>query len=74
MFSSQWRKATKHEIGHRQPRPCLSLTYLFGGNGLLAGLAEFLDGLGVVAQILLAADEDNWDVTAEVENLRVPLF
>jgi hypothetical protein len=27
-----------------------------------------------VAQILLAADEDNWDVTAEVENLRVPLF
>jgi len=50
-----------------------SLT-LFGGNGLLAGLAELLDGLGVVAQILLAANEDNWDVTAEVENLRVPLL
>lgn len=55
-------------------RQCLSLTYLFGGNGLLAGLAELLNGLGVVAQILLAANEDDWDVTAEVKNLRVPLF
>lgn len=73
MYPNKRGKGTRHETGIIS-RLCFSLTYLFGGNGLLAGLAELLDGLGVVAQILLATDEDNWDVTAEVENLRVPLF
>jgi hypothetical protein len=34
-------------------------TDLFRGNGLLGGLVELLDGLLVVTQILLAADEDD---------------
>lgn len=41
-------------------------TYLLRGHGLLAGLAEFLNGLLVETQILLAADQDLGDVGAEV--------
>jgi len=48
--------------------------YLLGRDGLLAGLAKLLNGLGVITEILLAADEDYGHITAEVENLGVPLF
>jgi hypothetical protein len=40
----------------------------------LAGLAELLNGLLVVSQILLAADEDDGQALAEVQNLRDPLW
>lgn len=48
-------------------------TYLLRGDGLLRGLGELLDGLGVVAQILLAANKDDGKALAEVENLGNPL-
>ena len=48
-------------------------TYLFRGNGLLAGLAKLFDSLGVIAQILLASDEDDGKALAEVHDLRNPL-
>lgn len=47
--------------------------YLLGGDGLLAGLSELLNDLLVVSQILLAADEDDGETLAEVQNLRDPL-
>jgi hypothetical protein len=34
---------------------------------------QLLNGLGVVAQILLAANQDNGEALAEVENLGNPL-
>ena len=40
--------------------------YLFRRDGLLADLAELLDRLGVVAQILLAANQNLGHVRAEV--------
>lgn len=49
-------------------------TYLLGRDGLLAGLAKLLDGLLVVTEILLAADEDDWQTLAEVQDLRDPLL
>ena len=48
-------------------------TYLFRSHGLLRGLVELLDGLGVVAEILLAADEDDGQAGAEVQDLGDPL-
>lgn len=48
-------------------------TYLLGANGLLACLAELLNGLVVVTQILLAADEDDGKALAEMQDLRNPL-
>jgi hypothetical protein len=47
--------------------------YLLGGHGLLAGLAELLDGLLVETQILLAADQDLGHIRAEMVYLRAPL-
>ena len=47
--------------------------YLLGGHGLLAGLAELLDGLLVEPQVLLAANQDLGDVGAEVMYFRAPL-
>lgn len=49
-------------------------TYLLGRNGLLASLAQLLNRLLVVAQVLLAANEENGDVTAEVKDLGIPLL
>jgi len=49
------------------------LTYLLGRHGLLARLAKLLDGLGVVSEILLAANQDDGETLAEVENFRDPL-
>lgn len=48
-------------------------TYLLRGDRLLAGLAELLDGLVVVTQILLAADENDGKTLAEVQNFGNPL-
>lgn len=48
-------------------------TYLLGADGLLACLAELLDGLVVVTQILLAADQDDGKSLAEMKDLRNPL-
>ena len=47
---------------------------LFGRDRTLAGLSELLDNLGVMSQILLATDEDDGQVLAEVEHFRDPLF
>lgn len=52
----------------------MRLTYLLRGDGLLAGLAELLDGLGIVAQILLAANENDGQALAEVKNFGNPLL
>ncbi len=51
----------------------LVITYLLRGNGLLACLAKLLNGLGVVAEILFAANEDDRKALAEVKNLGNPL-
>lgn len=42
------------------------IAHLLGGNGLLASLAKLLDGLLVVTQILLAADQDDGQSLAEM--------
>lgn len=47
---------------------------LLGGNGALTGLAKLLDNLGVVTQILLASNQDDGKVLAEVEHLGDPLL
>jgi hypothetical protein len=47
--------------------------YLFRGNGLLRCLVQLLNGLLVVSQILLAADEDDGQAGAEVQDLGDPL-
>lgn len=48
-------------------------SYLLRGDGLLAGLSELLNDLLVVSQILLAANKDDRETLAEVQNLRDPL-
>ena len=48
-------------------------TDLFRRNGLLRGLVELLNGLLVVTQILLAADEYDGEALAEVQDLGDPL-
>jgi hypothetical protein len=48
-------------------------TYLLRGDRLLRGLGKLLDGLGVVAQILLAANKDDGKTLAEVKNFGNPL-
>ena len=47
--------------------------YLFRGNGLLRCLVQLLNSLLVVSQILLAADEDDGQALAEVQDLGNPL-
>ena len=57
---------------------CEALTwgwsYLLGSNGFLAGLVEFLNGLLVITQVLLAADKDDRETTAEVKDFGDPLY
>lgn len=48
-------------------------TYLLRRDGLLASLAELLNRLGVVAQILFASNKNNGKALAEMENLGDPL-
>ena len=57
----------------RPREPGGRISHLFGGDGLLARLSEFLNGLLVVAQILLATDEDDGKALAEVKDLGDPL-
>jgi hypothetical protein len=54
-------------------RPGGYLSYLLGSNGLLAGLVELFDGLLVVTQILLAANEDDRETAAEMQDFGDPL-
>lgn len=51
----------------------IGITYLLRGDGLLAGLTQLLNGLGIVAQILFAANEDDGQALAEVKNFGNPL-
>jgi hypothetical protein len=48
-------------------------SYLFRRNRLLAGLAQLLDGLLIVSEILLAADQNDRQALAEVKDLGDPL-
>lgn len=50
-----------------------SLSYLLWCNWLLAGLVKLLDGLLVVAKILLTSDEDDWEPLAEMQHFGDPL-
>jgi hypothetical protein len=50
------------------------MTYLLRADGLLGSLVELLDGLGVVAQILLTANQDDRETLAKVQNLGNPLL
>ena len=47
--------------------------YLLGSDGLLAGLVKLLDGFLVVTEILLAANEDDGEATAEMHDFGDPL-
>lgn len=47
--------------------------YLLGSDGLLRRLVQLLNSLLVVSQILLAADEDDGEARAEVQDLGDPL-
>lgn len=49
-------------------------THLFGGDGLLRGLRQLFNGLGVVSQIAFASDEDDGKPLAEMEDFGNPLF
>ena len=51
----------------------ITVTYLLGGDGLLARLAELLNRLGIITEILLAADKDDGNIFAEMHHLRNPL-
>lgn len=62
-----------NEMNWPEKRANTAETYLFGGNGLLAGLAKLFNSLGVIAQILLASDEDDGKALAEVHDLGNPL-
>lgn len=48
--------------------------YLVLRDGALGCLGKLINSLAVVAKILLAADEDNRETLAEVQNLRNPLL
>jgi hypothetical protein len=50
------------------------MTDLLGGYWLLGSLVQLLDRLLVEAQILLAADEDDGQILAEMQNLGDPLY
>lgn len=70
------RRGVSCQIKFHEPESTLTWhgeSYLLRGDGLLAGLSELLDGLLVVSQILLAADEDDGETLAEVQNLGDPL-
>lgn len=58
-------------VRHRPHRPGQDgrRTYLLGSDRLLACLAELLNSLVVVAQILLATNEDDGKALAEVKDL-----
>lgn len=49
-------------------------TYLLGLNWLLRSLVEFFDDSGIIAKILFAANENDGEARAKVEDLRNPLL
>ena len=49
------------------------VTHLLGGDRPLVGLAELLNHSGVAPEILLAADEDDGETSAEVHDFGNPL-
>lgn len=49
-------------------------SYLLWCNWLLAGLVKLLDGLLVVAKILLTSHEDDWETLAEMQHFGDPLW
>lgn len=51
----------------------MCVSYLLGSNGFLAGLVKLFDGLLVVTQILLTANENDREPTTEVKDFRNPL-
>jgi hypothetical protein len=51
----------------------LVVTYLFRGDGFLRRLVQLFYCAGVMAKILLAANEDDGMAWAEMHNLRDPL-
>lgn len=51
----------------------LGMTYLLRGDRLLASLAKLFNGLGVIAQILFAANKNDRETLAEMKNLGNPL-
>lgn len=66
--------ATSHvDRVRRKCRKRLAMTYLLLSNGGLRGLVQLLDGLGVVSQILLAANKDDGKTLAEMKDLGDPL-
>jgi hypothetical protein len=48
-------------------------SYLLGGDGLLASLVKLFNGFLVVTEIFLAADEDDGEATAEMNDFGDPL-
>jgi hypothetical protein len=48
-------------------------TYLLHCNRLLRGLVQLFNSLWVESQILLAADEDDWEPRAEMQHFGDPL-
>lgn len=48
-------------------------TNLFGSDGSLGGFPELLNHTGLAPQILLAADEDDGQTSAEMHDFRNPL-
>jgi hypothetical protein len=49
------------------------LAYLLRGNRLLAGFVELFNSLLVITQVLLTANKDNWETTAEMQDFGDPL-
>jgi len=52
----------------------LDMLTLLLADGLLRGLCELRNGLGVVSEILLTSNKDDGEVGAEVEDFRDPLL
>lgn len=81
--SPSTRGTSGHQSSCGHPRPEVvstlkavvrdALTNLLGGDRLLRGLVQLLNGLLVEAQILLAADENDGKALAEMQNLGDPL-
>ena len=79
--STQGTSGLRSSCGHPLPARGLAgavfaggdLTDLLGGYRLLGSLVQLLDGLLVEAQILLAADQDDGQALAEVQDLGDPL-
>lgn len=61
------------QLCRNRPEAARVNAYLLWSHWLLGSLVELLDGLLVVAKILLASNENDWETLAEVKDLRNPL-